>query len=205
MKTLIALFTAPALLLLLSLVPILSQDKGSTPEEEVEAWAKVHLPGDEHKMLTRYAGDWELEIALTFTPGSDPVKVKGASKLESAMGGRFLHESYDMKEGPMAHTGEIWLGFDNVKKKYQFSQLTSMDTGMKLFEGDYDAKTKKLTLVSKYTLAMGEQKIETTQRNIYHFESDDKFSLTIMSHYAGFPDMPEEGVKEVEVLYTRKK
>jgi hypothetical protein len=215
MKRLILTLTAAGALALCAL-PVLSLAEqhgglftprhGLLQEDDGAAeWLKAHAPGEPHKMLTGYAGKWDTVITLIFQPGAEPVIVKSEAEIKSGFGGRFWNESYNMKEGPIPHEGSIYIGYDNMKKKYQFVQITSMDTGLKLFEGDFDAKAKKLTLECKYVMEYGGMEIKTRQRNIYHFESADKFTMTVMTHYEGFPDMPEEGVKEVEIVYTRKK
>jgi hypothetical protein len=196
MKTVWTIAGAMVVLLLVGLIPVLSQD-----DDEMEAWKKMAEPDENHKLLAKYAGNWDLDMSLWFVQDQPPVKHKSKDKIEIAHGGRFWHETWEMKDGPLPSTGDIWIGCDKASKKFQSMMFSSMGLGMTLFEGTYDEKSKKLTMSAKYTLGGR----ETTQRNIYHFESDDKFTYTVMTHYAGVPDMPEEGIKEIEIVYTRAK
>lgn len=196
----------------IGLVPALSQDMGEaegegedTSAEDMEAWKKLQEPGDAHGLIGKMVGDWDMNFKMWMAPGADPVEMAMKTTFEPRYGGRFIVGEYVMTEGPFPHTGETWFGHDNNKGKYQWIRVTDMDTSMRIYEGDYDAKAKTITTRSSYSMEWQGQSFDVEERNVWTFHSDDKITMEVWSVYVGVPDMPEEGVKEVEITYTRAK
>lgn len=218
MKRYLIVFAGAILFLAgLGLAPIVSQDMGNDacagdecgePEgeadSEADAWTKAQAPGKAHEVLEKMAGDWDMAMSLWMQPGADPLEINTETEMEMELGGRFLTGEYEMKGGPFPHKGETWYGYDNSKKKYNYLRLTDMDTAMRVYEGDYDKDKKQLTLRANYKMSWDGQEVSVRERNVYTFESDDKFTLEVWTYYEGFPNMPEEGVREVRIVYTRK-
>ena len=193
----------------LGLAPALSQDmggdEGGNEADGMEDWKKLQEPGDAHGLLAKMIGDWDMNFKMWMAPGADPVEMQMATTFESEYGGRFIVGEYEMTEGPFPHTGETWFGHDNAKGKYQWIRVTDMDTSMRVYEGDYDEKTKTITTRSSYSMEWGGETHEVNERNVWTFVSDDKITMEVWTVYVGMPGMPEEGVKEVEITYTRAK
>ncbi len=74
-----------------------------------------------------------------------------------------------------------------------------------LYEGDYDQENSKLTVKSEFKMKWGDQEMDVRQRIVFTFVSDDEYKMEIISPYPGMPGIPEEGIKEVEIIHTRKK
>ena len=192
------------------LVPVLSQDMGEgegedTSADDMDAWKKLQEPGDAHKLLDKLVGDWDMNFKMWMAPGTDPTVMEMKTTFEPRYGGRFIVGEYHMTEGPFPHKGETWFGHDNSKNKYQWIRVTDMDTSMRVYEGEYDDETKAITTHSSYSMEWQGQKFDVKERNVWTFHSDDKIVMEVYSFYEGMPDMPKDGIKEVEITYTRAK
>jgi hypothetical protein len=212
MKSIWIIFAGLLVVTGIGLAPVLSQDMGEeegegedTSAEDMEAWRKLQQPGDAHKLLGKLTGDWDMHFKMWMAPGTDPTEIKMTTSLAPRYGGRFIVGAYEMTEGPFPHKGETWFGHDNARGKYQWIRVTDMDTTMRLYEGDYDAEAKAITLHASYSMEWQGQVFEVTERNVWKFVNDDKFTMEVFTKYEGMPDMPEDGIREVEITYTRAK
>lgn len=192
------------------LVPALSQDMGEdegedTSADDMEAWKKLQEPGDAHGIIGKLVGDWNMNFKMWMAPGADPTVMEMKTTFEPRYGGRFIVGEYHMTEGPFPHKGETWFGHDNSKNKYQWIRVTDMDTSMRVYEGEYDAKTKAITTHSAYSMEWQGETHNVKERNVWTFHSDDKIVMEVFTIYEGMPGIPEGGIREVEITYTRAK
>jgi hypothetical protein len=151
-------------------------------------------------VLARFVGKWQLDMKMWMGPEATEHSVE--AEWTSEMGGRFVRQQYEMADGTMDHKGILWMGYDNMRKKFREMQLMSISTMMNVYEGDYDAESKKLTLSTTWPMTWQGQTMEYTTNHIYHFESDDRIKFTVMSKVKGSDG---DFKKEVEGVYTRKK
>jgi hypothetical protein len=203
MKSIALMVGALALVLVVGPIPAISQDKagGKTEaKEEEKEMPEMDPPGENHKVLARFVGKWQLDMKMWMGPEATEHSVE--AEWTSEMGGRFVRQQYEMADGTMDHKGILWMGYDNMRKKFREMQLMSISTMMNVYEGDYDAESKKLTLSTTWPMTWQGQTMEYTTNHIYHFESDDRIKFTVMSKVKGSDG---DFKKEVEGVYTRKK
>lgn len=190
--------TAILALLALGMVGILpasSQEKGGEPPS---------LLTDQHKAMAAWAGDFETTGKMWTEPGADPVAFKSNAKRVASFGGLFVRESYEMKDGPFPHQGEITWGYSPLTRKVQFMHIVSLDPTLRIFEGEWDGKSKKIEVKGTYKMNWEGKDITAHQRNVLEVESADKQTFTVYTRYEGIEGAVDE-IKEVEITYTRKK
>ncbi len=202
MKLIAMMCAALSLLLMLGLIPVLSQDMGGDEEPKGEApnMEEMDPPGENHKLLQKLVGKWTLDMKMWMGP--EAMEYSVPCEWTSEMGGRFVRESYEMKNSAMDHKGILWIGYDNMRKKFRSVQFMSVSTMSNMYEGDYDAESKKLTMTTTWPMTWQGQTMEYTTKHIYHFESDDKINFTVMSKVKGADG---DFHKEVEGAFKRRK
>ncbi|CAG1769224.1 hypothetical protein BAC2_00148 [uncultured bacterium] len=194
-------------LLTVGFIPVLSQDKKEGEGGgDIEEWKKANEPNENHKLLEKMAGNWDAEVTFIFDPTKEPEVNKTTSKKEMVLGGRFLHDVYEIKTGAMPHTGRGYMGYNNRTKKFQMMHMSTVDTAMEVEDGEYDAKAKTIIFKSALKeMEWGGQKIKYSTRMVYTLESDDKHSFSIFTTYPDMKEMEGKEIEEVKIVYTRKK
>lgn len=173
-------------------------------DASTEAWKKLHAPNENHAMLAKMVGKWDMEVKMWMAPNTDPTVTKTTCEFTKDFGGRFIRCKYEFKETNFPHKGELLYGYNNATKKFQLIRITDMDTGMLIFNGDHDAKTNKTTYSAKYKMDWGGETMDVETRQIYTYTSDDKFVMEVISDYTSKQGTMKD-VKEVEITYTRQK
>ncbi|GJM26942.1 MAG: hypothetical protein DHS20C16_33570 [Phycisphaerae bacterium] len=202
MKRIVA--TSTLFLCLLSIS--LSADEGKQPAatpppaDMMAAMEKVkHFtePGPNHKILERFLGTWATETRIFMGPNpTDPEK--GESKFSWLMKDRWLKCEYTNSMMGMPYEGFTLMGYDNFKKSYVMTAVSSIDTMMTRSEGDMDPSGKAIILYgSMDEYLTGEH--DKMVKSVWRFESDKKIILEIH-------DLPigEKNTKIVEVTFNKK-
>lgn len=182
-------------LALVGLIPASSQDK------EPEA---PSLLTPAHKLLGSLAGDFDTVTRLWTQPDAEPGESKSSVKRASLLDGLFLRESYELKDSPYAHKGEITWAYNTATKKVQYVQLVSTSAAMNVYEGEWDEKAKSFTVRSAYKMTWEGVEYDVKTRIVLLVESADKQKLEMFSAYE-FEGGSIPEYREIEVTYARKK
>lgn len=131
------------------------------------------LPGaeKEHQLLSKFAGEWEVQSEGTLGPGQPQMKCEGTMK------GRMLGEFWIVIEVDNSMAGTRvqavqTIGYDSSKKKYVGTWVDSMLNYMWKYEGSVDQAGKTLTLDADGPSYLTEGK-SAKFRDSYEFKSDD--------------------------------
>jgi hypothetical protein len=199
----------------LACAPLLSAERGFSQENKskekdaakpaadmqdmMKKWMEYATPGKAHKHLDYFVGKWDMAVRMWFEgAGKPPAESKGASEIKWIMEGRFLLEELSGQVMEMPWRAMTMTGYDNFKKKYIFSYVDNMGTGMYTGEGKFDQANKVLTTYGKMDDAMtGEH--DKTVKYVIRTLSKDKYVFEIFDEVGG----PSE-FKAVEITYTRK-
>lgn len=149
--------TIPAVLSLLVLVAILgvpavAQDKPKEPASppmggpEMEAMMKAMSPGENHKHLGWYVGDWTFTNRMWMDPSQPPTESTGTMKGELILGGRYAQMTWQGNFFGMPFEGRGTEGYDNLTKKYVSSWVDNMGTGILYSTGTCEDGGKKCTM-----------------------------------------------------------
>ncbi len=142
--------TAAALCLLA--LPALAQDKPKEPAApamgaaEMEAMQKAMTPGEPHKHLARYTGDWTFTSKMWMDPSQPAMESSGTMHGETVLGGRFVQTTWKGNMMGMPFEGRATDGYDNVAKQYVSSWMDNMSTGIVYSTGTCDASGNKCSL-----------------------------------------------------------
>lgn len=140
-----------AALCLLAL-PALAQDKPKEPmahemsAAEMEAMQKAMTPGEPHKHLARYAGEWTFTSKMWMDPSQPPADSTGTMRGEAILGGRYVQTNWTGNFMGMPFEGRGTEGYDNVAKQYVSSWVDNMSTGIMYSTGTCDDKAMKCSM-----------------------------------------------------------
>ena len=164
-------------------------------------WMKTANPDDNHAKLNDFVGTWDATTHFWMAPGMPPETSTGVSEIKSILDGRFIQENYEgtmQMPGmdPMPFKGMGIIGYDIAKGEYTGVWADTMATMMINSTGQFDDRTKTLTLKSHFDCPMDGP---SDMRMTYTVVSPDELKLE------GFktPEGKEE-VKAMEVIYKRR-
>lgn len=186
--------------------------KMPSPEEMkamTERWEKAMTPGDPHKKLAEFVGDWDVTLKMWMMgPSGPPTETKGTAKVTSVLGGRFIREEMkaemnmpDMKTGGMTKfnfEGQGLTGYDNYRSMYVGSWADNMNTHMLRMSGMADPEGKVITMYGE----MDEPTMNVIGRTVKYVTrivDKDKHVFEIYDLHAG------DNYKVIEITYVRKK
>lgn len=168
-------------------------------QKGMEAWMKTTQPVEAHALLKKLEGDWKTTVRLwTGGPGATPVETQGTATYRSIMGGRFVEmQSTATVMGMQVESREL-LGFDNFRKQYVGTRVSSMGTEMLHFQGSPDKDGRVLTFYGTMDEPMTGE-VAKTVRYVLKIDSDDKHTLSVQEAQYGEP------FTVYEVMYERVK
>ena len=116
----------------------------------MKAWMAYAAPGEQHKMLAAQNGVWNEEIK-TFMEDGKVDSMKTVCTNTMVLNGLFQKSTTKGNYMGMPFEGQGTLGYDNASKKWQSTWMDNMGSGMIYMEGDYDDRTKMLSLSGMHT------------------------------------------------------
>src|SRR5215213_2959322 len=129
-------FAAALSLLALTAVPAMAQDKPKETappgmdQAAMEAMMKAISPGENHKHVTRYAGDWTYAGKMWMDPGQPPTESTGTMHGEAILDGRYVQTVWKGNFMGMPFEGRGTNGYDNLSKQYVSTWIDNMGTGI---------------------------------------------------------------------------
>lgn len=177
-----------------------ADEKKMSPEEQqmMKKWMEYATPGEGHKVLEQFVGDWDYTVKWWAAPGTDPEVSTGESDVEWKLDGRFIEAEVEGTSMGEKFKGIGYVGYDNAKKAYVNVWMDNMGTGMMTATGQYDAATKTMTDKGSYTDPMTGQ--ETSFRGVTKFIDKDNYTYEL---YTVGPDGSE--FRMMEITYVREK
>lgn len=180
-----------------------------SPEEMMAEYMKLGQPGKEHAELMKGVGEWNTITRMQTAPTEPWTEGKGFTKIQKALGGRFLIEKvqYNFNFGGFETKtdGILILGYDNFTKKYQSIWIDSMSTGMFYTEGEMD-ENGVMELSGTMRDMMSPDGRQFLMRSVP--KDADHFTLEMYDSIPASPSDPmpkKPNVKVMEVEYSRVK
>ncbi len=118
---------------------------GQPSAEEAAMMAKMiafATPGEAHKKLNPLVGSWSCETKMVQAPGAPPQVGTGTAERKWVLDGRYIYEEVKSTMMGMPFSGIGYTGYDNKEKKYFYTWIDSMGTGMMRETGTADAAGK---------------------------------------------------------------
>lgn len=167
-------------------------------EAEMKAWMDYMTPGDVHKMLSKWDGDWNEDITMWMAPGAPAQKNKASCTNKMILGGRYQSSTHTGSFNGMPFEGISTLGYDNAKKTFFSTWIDNMGTGIMVMEGNWDDKTKTMNAKGRQTdPATGK---EMQVRETFQIIDDNTHKMEMFMTPAGGKEF-----KSMEITFTRKK
>lgn len=155
-------------------------------------------PGEQHKMLMKYAGQWNYTMKSWMSPDAKPEETKGKSTLKPVLGGRWLQQEIKGTAMGMPFEGIGFVGYNNFTKQYETSFYDSMGTGSMHGTGSWASDKKAITETGEYACPMTKNMHEK-YRAEWVFNDADHMTYTMWG-----PGLHgEKDMKSMEITYTR--
>lgn len=165
--------------------------------ESMAKWQEYAMPGDAHKALEPFVGNWDYVVSWWMTPDSEPEKSTGKSEVKWIMGGRFLKQTAKGSSMGQEFQGMGVMGYDNASKQYKGVWIDNMGTGIMTSTGSYDPAKKTFEEKGTYTDPMDGEK---SYRGVTTIVDADKYTYEM---YVSGADGKE--MRVMEIVYTRQK
>ena len=166
-------------------------------EKMMERAKRFTQPGQQHKTLDRFLGEWKTESRI-FMAGKAAKPEAGKATFSWLMKGRWLQANLSGKMMGRPVEGFYLIGYDNFKMSFVQTAVNSIDTAMVRQEGDMDPGGKALLLygtLDEYLTGEHDKMVKT----VWRFPSEDKIIMELH-------DLPigEKNTKVVEIVFTKE-
>jgi len=176
----------------------LSQDPGQMDPAEMqrmmEMGEKLATPGEAHKRLDYFVGDWDISTSVMGMP-AEP----GTQTIKWILGGRYLQSNLSASMMDKQFEGLGLFGYDNYKKKYTTAWVDSISTTLLTGEGLADQTGKVITLFGLMDEWMDDTH-DKTVKYVYRIIDEDTYEFEIHD----MSIVPGE-TKVITMTSTRKK
>jgi hypothetical protein len=179
------------------------QPPAMTPEQEamMQKCIEAGTPGENHKILAAKVGKWNGTGKFWMEPGGQPMENNFSAEYKSLYEGRYFTETVEgpgmMGEGTFMGQGTC--GYDNVTKKFFFTWIDSMSTGLMDGTGTYNAGNKTFTYNTEHSCPVTGKRV--TGRTVETWKGNDQI---LVESYGPHPETGKE-FKMMEITYTRAK
>jgi hypothetical protein len=161
-------------------------------------WMSYMTPGDIHKMLASFDGNWTGEVSMWMTPDGPPTTSTMTATNRMILGGRYQESVNKGMFNGMPFEGRSTLAYDNAKKVLISTWIDNMGTGIMTMEGTWDPQTKTMSLKGKCVDPMTFKEMDV--REVFKVIDDN---YQVMEMYGPAHDGKE--FKTMEIKYTRKR
>lgn len=165
-------------------------------EAEMKKWMEYMTPGDIHKMIAKYDGNWNAELTMWMAPNTPPTKTTGTCTNTMLLGGRYQQSKYAADMNGMPFEGIGTLAYDNALKKFISTWIDNLGTGVIVMEGTWDDATKSLNLSGKSIDPSTYNEI--MMREVFKIVDDNTHIMELYNTMSG------KEFKTMEVKLTRK-
>lgn len=184
-------------LLVLSIVSFaLTGSSVYSQDETMQKWMEYMTPGDMHKMLEKYSGNWTAKTTFWMAPGTEPMISDATMTSEMILGGRYLMSKYKGDMMGMPFEGMAIEAYDNGTKMFYSTWIDNMGTGIMYMTGKWNEATKQV----EYTGTMYDPS-KGASVNIRQVASMNEDGTSKLEMFGPGPDGNE--FKTMEVISTK--
>ena len=161
-------------------------------------WQAYMTPGDVHKMMSKWNGNWNGELSMWMQPGAPEQKSTSTAVNKMVMNGLYQQSTHTGNMMGMPFNGVGTTAYDIHKKEFISTWIDNMGSGIMVLKGPWDEATKTITLKGKMTDpgTTGDMDIKETFTII-----DD--NTQEMKMFMMMPDGKE--FQTMNIKFTRKK
>lgn len=161
-------------------------------------WQEYMTPGDMHKMLAKFDGQWNGDVTMWMYPGAAEQKSKSTAENKMIMNGLYQESNHSGDMMGMPFMGKSIVGYDNHLKEFISTWIDNMGSGIMVMKGPWDDATKTITMKGKMIDAG--TKAETDVKETFKIIDDNTQEMEM---FVMTPDGKE--FKTMNIKYTRKK
>lgn len=161
-------------------------------------WQEYMTPGDMHKMMATWDGEWDSDLTMWMAPGAPETKSTSKAVNKMILNGMYQQSTHTGEMMGMPFNGISTVAYDNHEKQFVTTWIDNMGSGIMVLKGPWDPATKTMTLKGKMTDpgTKGEVTVKETFKII-----DD--NTQEMEMFITMPDGSE--FKTMNIRFTRKK
>jgi hypothetical protein len=132
---------------------------GSALAQQADAPPPLPKPGKPHAVLAQDAGTWDCVVKMYFGgPDAPPSEFKGVEENKLVSGNLYLLSTFRCTMGDRGDfEGHGLMGYDVRARKYTGTWVDNFTAAPSPMQGDYDEKTKTLTVHSAAVDAQGNE------------------------------------------------
>ena len=177
------------------------QQVSGEEQEMMKLIEKYATPGEFHRHLDYFVGQWQSLQEVWMEPGAEPISRKQEITVKSILGGRFLqaHIKGEMMGKPIE--GIVLTGYDNYKQVFFAIQMNNMSTGYMISSGTLDKTGKIRTETALYDDALSGKQVKL--KAVTTLIDRDRYLYQL--YYIEPGDTQGKEIKSMEILYTRVK
>lgn len=116
----------------------------------MKAWEDFMTPGDMHKWMAKFDGNWSGEVT-TFWDPAKPEKSKATATYRMIYNGLYQLGEFAGNMMGTPFQGQGILAYDNAKQQFINTWIDNMGSGVVVMTGQYDPQTKTLNLAGFQT------------------------------------------------------
>lgn len=164
----------------------------------MEAWMKAATPGEMHKLLNPFVGNWDVSVKMWEKPGADAMQSAGKATNAWALDGRWVEQRFDgqFMGAPMRGIG--YTGYDNIKKAFVSTWMDTMSTSVMMTTGNADQEGKTMTFSGSMDDPMSGKPIPL--KEVIRIIDADHHSMEMWN-----PAPDGQMFKSMEITYSRTK
>ena len=167
------------------------------PQAMMAAYEQASAPAEQHKLVTKWAGKWNINIKSWMDPKQPPMESNGTAEAKSLLGDRYVQTTVASSMMGKPFSGVSTMGYDKGKKKYVGTWIDSRSTGIMRSEGTASADGKTMTVQAIATDPMTGR--DSRMRIVSKWETDEKVVEEFFEKKRG------KEMKMMEITYTRAK
>jgi len=164
----------------------------------MEAMMKAGQPGEQHKVIGKYVGDWTYSIKMWMDPNGAPMDLSGTMHAESVFGGRYVASTWKGEFMGAPFEGHGTDGYDNAAGHFVNTWMDNQSTGIMYTTGTPSADGKSVTYEGDMMDPMTQKK--TAIKSTITWLSDDSFK-----NESFYTDPSGKFVPSMVIVATRKK
>ena len=164
----------------------------------MDAMMKAAAPGENHKLLAAFSGNWTFVNRMWTDPSAKPTESAGSASFRMLLGGRYLQGEHWGTMMGMPFEGMSLNGYDNTARRFQLAWIDNMGTTTMYMAGTYDPAAKAYT----YAAEMDDVTKPGTRvkvREVIRWTTPDQYVMEWYENRAG------KETKTMEITYARKK
>jgi hypothetical protein len=150
MKTRALMLCCTVLILLMSAAAFADEKAEADFAAMMERYMQAATPGDQHRLLEKLAGRFDVRGQMWTTPGQEPVESSGVAEARMILGGRYLEQKFRGDFMGMPFEGIALTGYDNVSKEFVGTWIDSMGTGFMTSTGSADDSGSVLSFTARW-------------------------------------------------------